>query len=509
MKKNASYATGCASHIMQIFFIPIYESLFEQLAPQKSTFVKCFKWLTESLKFKGHNNDHGNKTKFTDLCADIIFLIFEELDLYSLLNAAHTNQQLSFFAADTFRRKFGDKTVVIGSLTCPDHYYDDSDDDSSLEGIGFEILSKVFNIFDWKSPEATIIPEMVYGDIIEVKDVELSLKLLKIFGIAIRKLRIYYRYLNSNQSMVVSQFINQFCAESLVHFEVSHCNGNTLNRMTRPFEKLESAYFAHQLDKMESSQFSFDKLFPNLRRLSLGFVKDLNERYIDCHLPNLKHFHLHMGFGETSQKSRTLEKKFERFIRKNPQIESIFLRNLSYQFLSILNVLLPNLKSLFLHTLYFESQMIRFDKLTKLTIRNCLGSPENILFSNLREFSMNCDENCKTWITFFGKHSNLRRLDIVKSNINDETLRNVTKRLTFLQEMSLCLSNGRFIRAETIVELMETHEHLRNFSITPCKMSDEHIFRSKLGSHWKIISNGELLCFERENECCPSETFFL
>lgn len=472
----------------------------QQLVPKKFTFVK---WLIEPLKCNAQDVHHGNKIKFTDLCADCHLIILELLDLYSLLSVAHMNEQLSFLAANTFRRKFGDKMVVIGSSTCPNHYYDDSGDDGSLEDIDFGILSKIFNIFDWKAqrkPKPRIIPEMVYGDVIEIKEFEISLTFLAHFGNTIKKLRIYYSYLSSNQSMVISQFINQFCAKYLVHFEVSHCNGNTLSHMTRPFERLESAYFAHQLDNMENSQLSLDRLFPNIRCLSLGFAKDLNERYIDCYLQHLEHFHFHMGFGENSHKAKALENKLERFIKNNNHIRSISLRNISYRFLKILNVLLPNCKNLTLHTFYFESQMIRFEKVTKFVIRNGLGSPENILFSNLDELSMNCNEHCKKWITFFGRHSNLRSLHIMQSNIEDEMLRNMTTILTNLQEMSLSLSNGLSIRGESIIELMETHKTLRHFSITPYKLSDEHILCKRTTYQWKMIRNGKWLRFERKNE---------
>lgn len=209
--------------------------------------------------------------RFVDSPADCQLLILEQLDLYSLLSISQTSKELSCLAANVFARKFSKKTVVIGSLTPPDHYYDDSDNDNSLEEIGFGILSRTFNIFGWKSKhtEARIIPEMIYGNLIEIKEVQLSLKFLRHFGNVIKKLRIYYSYLNVNETIIVSQSLNKYCAKSLFSLEISHGNRNTLKHMTRPFEHMESVYFAHQLYKMENVNVPMNQLFPQIRRLFL------------------------------------------------------------------------------------------------------------------------------------------------------------------------------------------------------------------------------------------------
>lgn len=213
------------------------------------------KHLVTSLK-SGQNNDAWtNGTKLTDLNVDCQLMIFEQLNLPSLLALAEVNQAFSVLTADVFRRNYGYKTIEIRK--------------------GFS--SDDMNIFEFE-------------ETIQVENFGLISTIFKHFGQFISSVKINYGKCKKSQLKEIITFVNRN-SNSLKKLQLEMYE-DVLDGIEKPFINVEDVSFVGEYKRLGNKQLSLSEIFPKMRRLSLEYVKVINRKSIALEIPTLEHLHV-------------------------------------------------------------------------------------------------------------------------------------------------------------------------------------------------------------------------
>lgn len=190
-------------------------------------------------------------TKITDLDDDCLEKIFKGIDLQNLLNVAVANEWLRSAAGIVYRRKFRQKPIYLQNSTG---------------------VLKLINH---------------HSDRIDVFGLKTCLQFLRCLGSSVTKLKIGVNW-NKKQCDYIHQYMNKYCAESLVEIVFWSRSSVSNDNIEKPFVNVHTI-------KVICSDLSyqwpfFTKWFPNIRTLHLdGVLTD--EHYIDTpfqHLQNLQ-----------------------------------------------------------------------------------------------------------------------------------------------------------------------------------------------------------------------------
>lgn len=189
--------------------------------------------------------------KITDLDDDCLEKIFERLDLCSLCNVVASNALLRPAARTVYKRKCGIKKV---------HIY------SSAPGLKVS----------------------AFDNHISVSGLKMCLQFLRCFGSSIINLYISYARWNNKQCGYIHQYINKYCAESLVKLVFHHKPNISIDCFKKPFVNVRTVTVC---SGDLADQFPlFAQWFPNIHTLKLMSVC-IGNRYIDTsfhHLHDLR-----------------------------------------------------------------------------------------------------------------------------------------------------------------------------------------------------------------------------
>lgn len=198
--------------------------------------------------------------KIVDLNDFCLINIFGHLDLKSLLNVADTNKQLRPAAFDVYKRKFGAKIVDIYAYKV-------------RFSIGYNLKE--------------------LSNAIEIRDVKTCLQYLRCFGPFINDLSMGYHDLESAFYEHIHEYVNNYCAESLVHIKFDGMENIVIGQFQKVFAKIESVAFADC--DLGDQWSSFVALFSNLSRLEFQDVR-IVYRSIDKPFRNLEHLSIQRNF---------------------------------------------------------------------------------------------------------------------------------------------------------------------------------------------------------------------
>lgn len=190
--------------------------------------------------------------KFNDLNDFCLLNIFGHLDLQSLLNVANTSKRLQELVLDVYKRRFGEKTVSISV-----HEHGDTLRESS--------------------------------DGIRIRGLKTILQYLRCFGPLIHGLSIGYCEEKSKHYVHVHEYVNDFCAQSLVRIEFRNLPNIAIEQFQKVFVNIQDVSF-EQCDLGEKWP-SFVQWFSNLRSLSFDEVR-MVYRSIKTPFQNLEHLRL-------------------------------------------------------------------------------------------------------------------------------------------------------------------------------------------------------------------------
>lgn len=418
--------------------------------------------------YSGSKKSH---IKLTELNTECLFLILEKLNIADLLSVSQTNKQFSVLAADVFRRRFASLDIEIVK-----------DRRLMVKPFFVNVVDSILGNNALENEDK--IPFEMSKHSIEVYDFELTLSLLKQFGNVIRNLNIHTQKLQSNHTEIINKFTDKYCAKSLVKLDLKFIRSKTLEQFTGPFNVVEDLSFAIDVHKIGSKTQPLNQSFPNIKRLSLFMVSDIDYSFIDCNYPRLEQLSvrgLHATRFETAVAMQSI-------ISKNPQIRNIELGTFVPNLIKIVQKLLPKIEQL---TLALASSIgnykLHFEHV-KVFALGTSGLPGQITFGKLEELHIYYSNGqSSAWVEFLEKHQNISRFHIrghgTESDLHEQFER-ITIKIPNLKEMSIV--SERMVEVNAVVRFIETHVKLMKFEIIPCTRDVKEILKRKFELQWNI-----------------------
>lgn len=230
-------------------------------------------------------------TKIIDLNDDCLMKIFDHLDLSNLFNVAVSNEWLRTAARSVYRRKIGPICVTF-------------------DAISYSHCSALV----CKAP-------IQIGPETSIADVKMFLQFLRCFGPSIQNADIYLERLNSKYFDYIDQYINQYCAGTLVSLSYSGNRKFSAANFQKPFVNLESVQLkdADLGDKLPL----FVEWFPNLRHLELLDVR-VDRNRIKATFNHLEH--LSIDINNQDSTIGFSKRNVANLLRLHPQLQSLNIR---------------------------------------------------------------------------------------------------------------------------------------------------------------------------------------
>lgn len=311
------------------------------------------------------------------------------MDFLELINIAQTNEYFASIASDLFRRKITQRTIKIEAK--PDDV----------------------------EPDIVINHQ---GDV-TIRNVEMGSTLLELFGQSITKLKVLYERIDLTHAAELMYNINKYCSETLRDLSITGCNDSLCAVNRKPFIKVEIVSlngFINTSDKIQ-----LNETFPNLRQLSLKYIKISDPNCFAHKFPHLTEMTI-----DFSQSEFMYHNTFQHLFEKNPQIQKMSIQYASQNFLIIINKYLTNLKSLHIKSIiwnYFTSEnwiddVVRNEHLTDLYLTEDVFDSQFIklaeAFPNLEKIAIKCDKHVSrdTVLIFVKELKNLKQLSLKTFN---------------------------------------------------------------------------------------------
>lgn len=391
--------------------------------------------------------------KSTKLNADILYLIFEELDIPDLLKISEIIESFASIAVHVFRRQYKHHEVAI--------------------------------VFGRKVQ----LPIHLSDTRILINEIDASIPLLRQFGSVIQRLSIVDRSsrfsIEMDHMKILMDAINDHCTTSLIALDLKNIDENVLEQLTN-LTNVEK--FSCRIDSIAQATPPLNQMFPKLNELALTVMLGDNCSFIDCELPYLKMLFVRSWTGQC-------QSHFEGLIRKNPQIEEIDVPFLSPDLLNSINNLLPNLKKLTIEILEMGNNVIHLNSVKSFNVAT-FDSLEAITFSHLKEFRVFYKfERLEDLIHFLQKNMQLERLTLLGyANVRDSA--------TLFERLELELPNLIEITINEIkhsinmiVNFIQNHTKLQRFYIIPFASSEAGIFAKILGNEWLVHNQQKNVLF--------------
>lgn len=437
--------------------------------------IGCTGTTPSSNDSNGDINNVGNiKLRFTELISDILHLIFDQLDLWDLVNCAEASPKLSIFTSDALRRKF--KNYSLNIVTA---------------GLNGDIFGP--NGFRHQSNSKNI-------DAFKFETIQY---LVKHLGAFMSKITIENVLIHSNESARINRLVNEYCSDTLTHLGLNGIYANTLEQFTAPFNEVEELVVTVTEKQMISKTMPPTQLFPKLRRLTANlYTRNGNDySFIDCHFPHLTHLSLLVSDFQVQHKDQ-----IEGVLRRNSHIESIELKRFPEAYFKVINHWLPNAKHLTLTQCDIRNETVHFQHVKFLELKEFfVRSFEKISFSQLESVRMEFMPNVLGASTeFFRRHSSLKCLHLSEYHAHTSLpLVELTAELPDLVEVTIECST--YVDVFTISRFIENHEKLTKFEFMIVNFEDRdlHFLREHFERKRWIVRDVQGkwrgLCFERDN----------
>lgn len=410
---------------------------------------------------KRNASANGNLLDFN---VDCQLLIFESLDLPDLISLTETNKIFLPLVKYVLRRRFAKKSITI----------------TGLYPNGERIRAE----FYVRETEVNI----------RIQHIVIASKVLTYFGYLIQNLRIEHYFLPKDELISLYKLVSLHCSETLTQIHLNNELEDVFTEFSKPFKRVENVSLSGGFERLYNSQFSFNELFPAMRRLCLGDSNVFDMNWVDQKLPNLEHVSINIWitysipgcFNETI---------VERLFKANPHIRSLDLDYVSPNMLKLVSDELKNLETLRIAhydmSLDDGSKSLYFEHLKSFTME--LGThsmPQRITFGNLEVFKTDATpEDCYRWVEFIERDKNVKKLQVNAFLMNDEILRLATATSNLEEVLIMCESD---IESESVVKLIKHFKQLKKLDL---KMRDTNstdmimnILRPTFETDW-FISN--------------------
>lgn len=237
--------------------------------------------------------------KITDINDFCLQKIFEHLDSLSLINVAIANEWLRPAASVIYKRKFGMKEVCISNNR-------------------------------YNAPFTSFSHHTV------ITGLKMCLPFLRCLGSSISGLTIWYHGWADKQCKYIHQYINRYCAESLVAIKFStKTNSISIEPFEKPFVNVQTVGVLNT--DLGNQWPSFAKWFPNMRSLKLMDVRTL------CRIDLSKFDHLNeLSINVAYDGGNSTGKKANSLLKQVPQLHSLDIRGLGLTMNTLLNIIKTN-----------------------------------------------------------------------------------------------------------------------------------------------------------------------
>lgn len=411
-------------------------------------------------------NENGReKLKFTELNIDVIYHIFEELNLKDLLNLRKISETFSSIIDHTMRQKYTNYRLKIVSQ-----------DSKHMK-----------QFFENKSFRR-----------IEIYSVQAAKELLQLFRHTITIIELENFRFPKNESNVISKLLNEYYCGSLIKFRFGWAHDDTLQQFTVPFEAVENVTFGKIQSGYKTGIFQLNQLFPKLKQMRVLLSGTIDYTFIDCKFSHLKDLNFMVVNDDWKR-----NEMFERFLQKNEQIRRLETSKFPNGSFETIAHFLPHIEHLVVTWFENSNHSISLTNLKHLVLYAPSSSPLQLTYPALETLMIYYWPGLYSdSIDFFKRHSNLKRLylheyyDDIKVPFVE-----LTKELNNLIEMSVETSTT--VQIEDIIVFMESHGSVMKFqfSVFHYKQEDLQRLRERFTNEWYIENYSRVgLSFERINK---------
>ncbi|XP_055302998.1 uncharacterized protein LOC129568759 [Sitodiplosis mosellana] len=310
-------------------------------------------------------------------------------------------------------------------------------------------------------------------------DHSLAERFLSVFGDLIKSLAIKYVSIPVFRHKEIGNFVNFYCSETLLEFEVNDCSEGAFDGMQTPFKKVESVIFNGVWEKLSNKSLGSNQLFPEMRYLTLVYS---NGYILDENYPKLIELNLN------APNSNLL-----RLLQSNPQIQKMTVRDCSTNFLKMLNDKLPKLEFISFDVPYdldqYNGTLIKFDSVKYASIYDLSGSfkSDKFHFKNLENFELLVEEDVNSeWALFMASLSGQKSLIISISNFTENVLPNLPLHLNSSIEVRL---GCNLIEIEPLANFLNSNKELKTL-VLKCSKNSQSFFKDldyRLDDEWKMV----------------------
>lgn len=398
-----------------------------------------FNDIQQQLKSDEMNN-YGHK-RLDDLNADVMLLIFDELDFIDILSLIKAHSTLLGIAKNTFWRKYRNYAVTI---------------DAHENSVEFRAIRTIE--IEWKS--------------IHAYQFKLGKKLLKQFGDVIERIKI----MSSSNSFpaqyrmysMFSQWIHKY-ASNLKALDLNRINSGTFIHFDRPIEQVqELSFISYGWNNNENikAALPLNQLFPNLRVLLMELHFNLNYSFTLCEYSQLDHLKVHL-------KHVWKEEEFiDTLLSKNRQIKRLDISTWSQNIYNTINKYLQNLEHLTVTKLN-EAVNATFEQVKHFECHNVDDEAiAGLSMRNLESLRINYHTRINIYlIPFLKRHQSVRHL-MVREMCRGESHRFVQLIGAFSNLVEISIETMADISVlsyvdvcEFIDQIIERHETIEKLNI--------------------------------------------
>lgn len=394
-----------------------------------------------------------------DLNFDCQLMILNEMSLASLVSFSQTNKMFLALITDILNRRFAKSTV-------------------SFEISGFH------GELDKNAHESE--------NVIKIQQSKLILNILKRFGQFITDLEIKICDMQEKNIHVIKKSFAHYCSDTLKELRIVNEHeqfDEFFDAFSTPFKNVSSVFLSGKFQALGNSIFGLKETFPSMRRLTLSSLEVFDMSWINQTIQNL--VDVHIKIWNSASENYANEEATATFLKKNPQIQNLMLRNARLKFLDLLSDEMTSLENLTLasyiefsfhdvgHELHFDN--VKFLKM-EMGYRTV---PKNLFLKNIEVFETDAfPSDCARWIEFVDKHKHLKTLRITYY-LKTEQIRQLASIKPNLIEISLKLYDG--VDVESVVELIENSPRLEKILLhLPWKDPDSVVkfLDRRCGNQW-------------------------
>lgn len=212
--------------------------------------------------------------KIIDLIDDCLETIFGHLDLHSLFSVGVASEWLRPAANVVYKRKFSNNMINFHGVQLPHdfHYY-------RAHAHAYTNIKEYFSVCFGK---------------VSFTDFKICLQFLRCFGSSLSNVHMYYHGSNSQRYDYIHQYLNKYCAETLLELELIIKPRLLIKHFDKPFVKVQTValHYCHLGEQFPS----FRQWFPNARSLK-QFNVLMDDRWVDEPFEHLEYVRIDVNNG--------------------------------------------------------------------------------------------------------------------------------------------------------------------------------------------------------------------